>query len=102
CGLQFALPRARAFASGIVPSPIETAADIEPPIESFARMPNGGLLLPPDGTTTVNRDLIVALAAKHRLPAVYALRAFVTAGGLMSYGVDFENMHRQAAGARPP
>ena len=61
------------------------------------RAPNGGLLLPPDGTVTSNRDLIIALAAHHRLPAVYPFRFFVAAGGLMSYGTDHIDMYRQAA-----
>jgi putative ABC transport system substrate-binding protein len=81
----------------LVPSLVENAADIEPTIEAFARTPNGGLLLTPDTTTTVHRDLIIALAARYRLPAVYSFRAFVAAGGLMSYGVDFVDMNRQAA-----
>src|SRR5215211_5166488 len=54
-------------------------------------------MLPPDTTTVVHRDLIIALAAKHRLPAVYSLRVFVLAGGLMSYGTDFVDLYRQAA-----
>jgi hypothetical protein len=49
-------------------------AKIEHTIESFAHKPNGGLMLPPDATTSVHRDLIIALAARHHLPAVYALR----------------------------
>jgi putative ABC transport system substrate-binding protein len=60
-------------------------------------MANGGLLLPPDGTGTKNRDLIIALSARHRLPAVYPFRFFVAAGGLMSYGTDHVDMYRQAA-----
>ena len=64
---------------------------------SFARVPDGGLVLPPDSTTIVHRDLIIALAARHRLPAVYAVRFFVAAGGLMSYGTDQVDMFRQAA-----
>ena len=60
-------------------------------------MPNSGLLLPPDTTTVVHRDLIIALAARHRLPSVYAIRLFVAAGGLMSYGIDQLEMFRQAA-----
>ena len=80
-----------------MPSPVETAADIERAIESFARVPNGGLVLPPDTTTIVHRDLIIALAARHRLPAVYPVRFFVAAGGLMSYGTDQVDMFRQAA-----
>jgi putative tryptophan/tyrosine transport system substrate-binding protein len=95
--LRVAQATAPSLAIEIVPSPIETAADIERTIESFARVPNGGLVMPPDGTTMVNRDLIITLAARHRLPAVYALRAFVAAGGLMSYGTDYVDMHRQAA-----
>jgi putative ABC transport system substrate-binding protein len=81
----------------IVSSPVETATDIERAIESIARMPNGGLLLPPDASTTGHRNLIVALAAKHRLPAVYALRVFVAAGGLMYYGTDTVELFRQTA-----
>src|SRR5262249_2571535 len=63
------------------------------------REPNGGLVLPPDGTTSSHRDLIVALAARHRLPAVYSVRSFVEGGGLMSYGADQADMFRQAAGS---
>jgi putative ABC transport system substrate-binding protein len=88
---------ARSLAIALVPNPVENAADIELVIESIARDPNGGLVLPPDSTTNVNRDLIVALAAHHRVPAVYAFRDFVAAGGLMSYGVNFVDQFRQVA-----
>ena len=71
--------------------------NIERAIETFARQPNGSLVLPPDGTTIQNRDLIVGLAARHRLPAVYAFRLFVTAGGLMSYATDLVDQYRRAA-----
>jgi len=81
----------------IVPNPVGTAGDIERAIESLARVPNAGLLLPPDATTTLHRDLIIALAARNRLPAVYPFRAFVAAGGLMSYGTEQVEMFRQAA-----
>jgi putative tryptophan/tyrosine transport system substrate-binding protein len=60
-------------------------------------VPNGGLLLPSDGTTIVYRDLVVALANRNRLPAVYAFRKFVTAGGLMSYSTDLAGQFDQAA-----
>ena len=60
-------------------------------------MPNGGLVLPPDAMTLTHRDLVIALAAQHRLPAVYAFRLFVAAGGLMSYGTDQNEMFRLAA-----
>jgi putative tryptophan/tyrosine transport system substrate-binding protein len=95
--LQAAEPLARSLSVELVPSPIANATDIERAIETFARKPDGGLVLPPDATTSVHRDLIIALAARYRLPAVYALRAFVTAGGLMSYGTDFTNQFREAA-----
>jgi putative tryptophan/tyrosine transport system substrate-binding protein len=81
----------------LVPSRVETAAEIEHAIVAFARVPNGGLLLPPDSTTILNRDLIIALAARHRLPSVYTFRVFVAAGGLMSYGTDQVEIFRQAA-----
>jgi len=88
---------ASSLAIELVPSPVENAADIERVIESFARMPNSGLVLPPDTTTIAHRDLIIALAARHRIPAVYSLRVFVTAGGLISYNTDRAGMYRQAA-----
>ena len=78
-------------------STIENAGDIGRVIESFASLPNGGLVFPPNATTTANRDLIVALAARYRLPAVYAWREFVTAGGLLSYGTNFVELFRQTA-----
>ena len=73
----------------LVPNQVETAAGIERVIEDIASRGNGGLVLPPDSTTILHRDLVIALAAKHRLPAVYAFRVFVLAGGLMAYSVDF-------------
>jgi len=76
---------------------VENATDIERAIESFASAPNGGLVLIPDVAATVHRDLVIALAARHRLPAVYFARYWVAAGGLMSYGNDFVDMFRQAA-----
>ena len=90
-------PVATSLSIELVPSPVENAAEIEHAIKSFASKPNGGLVLPPDATTSVQRDLIIALAARHRLPAVYSLRLFVKAGGLMSYGVDFTDQNREAA-----
>ena len=86
--LRYVQAAAPGLAIELVPSPVASADDIERTVESFAREPNGGLLLPPDQTTISQRDLIVALAARHRLPAVYALRSFVASGGLMYYGVD--------------
>jgi putative ABC transport system substrate-binding protein len=88
---------APSLAIKLVSSPVETAADVERAIESFAGGPDGGLLLPPDSTTILHRDLIIALAARHRLPAVYPFHFFVTGGGLMSYGTDPLEMFRLAA-----
>jgi putative tryptophan/tyrosine transport system substrate-binding protein len=88
---------ARSLAIEIVPSPVENATDIERAFDTLVRQSDGGLVLPPDITTLTHRDLIVALAARHRLPAVYAFRVFVTAGGLMSYGTDQVEMFGQTA-----
>lgn len=88
---------ASSLAMEIVPSRIETAADIEGAIKSFATEPNGGLLIPPDATMFTHRDLIIALAARHRLPAVYPFRFFVVAGGLMAYETPQVELFGQAA-----
>jgi putative ABC transport system substrate-binding protein len=81
-----------------VPIDVETGTDIEREIELFARKPGGGLVLPPDGTTISHSDLVIALANRHRLPAVYPFRFFVAAGGLMSYATDLADQYRLAAG----
>jgi putative tryptophan/tyrosine transport system substrate-binding protein len=95
--LRAAEATAPSFAIELIPSHVENAADIERAIESFARVPNGGLVLPPDSTTNVHRDLVIALAARYRLPAIYTARLFVAAGGLMSYGTDQVEMFGQTA-----
>src|SRR5262245_21739853 len=95
--LSTAEPLSQSLGIELVPTLVENTSEIERAIELFARVPNGGLLLPPDITATTHRDLIIALAARHYLPAVYSIRVFVTSGGLMSYGVDFANEWRQAA-----
>jgi putative ABC transport system substrate-binding protein len=82
----------------VVPGRVETAAEIERAIESVSRAPGGGLAVPPDQTMIRNRDLIIELTARHRLPAVYAERVYATAGGLMSYSIaDHVEPFRQAA-----
>jgi putative ABC transport system substrate-binding protein len=96
--LKAAEALAPSLALNIVPVRVgNMPIDIERAIETFARQTNGGLVLPPDGTTIQNRDLIIGLAARHRLPAVYAFRFFVTAGGLMSYATDLVDQYRRAA-----
>ena len=66
-------------------------------IEAFARQTNGGLMILPDISTTNYRDLIIELAARHRLPAVYPYRYFASSGGLLSYGTDLTDVYRRAA-----
>ena len=95
---RFALAAAPALAIELVPSQISTdIADVERTIKSFATVPKGGLLVVPDATIIAHRDLFIALAARYRLPAVYPWRYFVTAGELMSYGVDNIDMLQKAA-----
>jgi len=77
--------------------PVRNAADVGDAIDAFVREPNGGLLLPTDVTTIVHRDLIIALAARHRLPTIYSFRADVASGGLMCYGPDTTDLFRRAA-----
>jgi putative ABC transport system substrate-binding protein len=74
------------------------ANEIERVITAFATLSNGGLILTAGGPALVNRDLIITLAARHKLPAVYFDRAFVTTGGLLSYGPDRIDLYRRAAG----
>ena len=76
---------------------VRDAAEIERAIDQFALEPSGGLIVLPSGATIVHRDLIIALAARYRLPAAYQYRQFVTGGGLMSYGNDLADQYRQAA-----
>jgi putative ABC transport system substrate-binding protein len=74
------------------------ASEIERVVTAFAQSPNGGLIVTPGGPAFLNRDLIITLAARHKLPAIYFDRAFVAAGGLLSYGPDRIDLYRRAAG----
>ena len=81
-----------------IPSRIENdAADIERAIAALASMPNNAMVVLPDSTTSVNKDIIIALAARNHLPAVYTFKYFVHAGGLMSYRIVAAAHYRQAA-----
>jgi putative ABC transport system substrate-binding protein len=82
----------------VIPVNLRNAAEIERSVESLARSPNGGLIPVSSAAAVRHRDLIIALAARHKLPAVYWERFFVTAGGLVSYGPDLVDQFRQAAG----
>ena len=79
------------------PVNMRDAGEIERAVTAFARSPNGGLIVTGSGLALVHRDLIITLAARYKLPAVYFERYFVAAGGLMSYGPDFLDQYRQAA-----
>src|SRR5581483_1564176 len=80
-----------------IPLNLRDADQIARSVEAFARTPNGALIPAPSAAAVVHRDLIVALAARHKLPAAYWERFFVPAGGLLSYGPDYLDQFRQAA-----
>jgi putative tryptophan/tyrosine transport system substrate-binding protein len=97
---QFAVMQSVGPSLGIEVSPISVrdAVEIERAVTAFAHSSNGGMIVPGGGLALRHRELIIALAARHRLPAVYFLRLFVKAGGLISYGADSLDPHRRAAG----
>ena len=76
---------------------VRDAREIERAVATFARLANGGLVVTASPLTVIHRELIVALADRYKLPAVYWDRTFVSNGGLISYGADLINQHRQAA-----
>jgi len=96
---QFGAIRASATTLGIDISPINVrdAAEIERGISAFARSANGGLIVTPSASEREHRDLIIALAARYKLPAVYGLRYNTASGGLISYGPDLDDQFRRAA-----
>jgi len=97
---QFAAIQAMAPSSfGVELSPIDVrdGGEIERDVATFARESNGGLIVTGSSSAAVHRELIVMLAARHRLPAVYPFRYFVTSGGLISYGPDPIDEFRRAA-----
>jgi ABC-type uncharacterized transport system substrate-binding protein len=88
---------AQSFGVSLTATDVQDPAEIERAIEAFAREPNGGLIVLPGPITNNHRELIIALAARHRLPAAYPFRYFVKEGGLVSYGADPFDQSRQAA-----
>jgi len=82
----------------VIPINVHDAREIERAVAGFARSSNGGLILTASALAVVHRDLVIRLAAQHKLPAVYHRRLFVTSGGLISYGPDLIDQYRQAAG----
>jgi putative ABC transport system substrate-binding protein len=87
---------AASFRLRLIPTPVRGAAEIEAAVAALGRESGGGLLCLPDSFLNVHRDLIVRLAARDTLPAVYAFRFFAADGGLMSYGVDVAELYRRA------
>ena len=96
---QWAIIQAVAQPMGVELRPIDlsNANEIERAISEFAKAPNVGLIVAVSAASLVHRQLIIALAAQHRLPTVYAYRIFVTSGGLMTYGANIETLYRRAA-----
>jgi putative ABC transport system substrate-binding protein len=97
---QFGAVQIVAPSLGVDLSPVDVrdAGEIERAVTAFARSPNGGLILTASALAVTHREIIVALAARHKLPAVYSDRLHVTAGGLISYGPDRVDQFRLAAG----
>jgi putative ABC transport system substrate-binding protein len=82
----------------LTPIDLQDVSAIEPAVEAFAHSPNGGLIVVVSAAALRHRELILRLAEQHRLPGVYAYRAFVTSGGLLTYSPDISSMYRRAAG----
>jgi putative ABC transport system substrate-binding protein len=97
---QFAVIQSVAPSLGVDVRPVNLrdAAEIERAVTAFARSASGGLIVTGSALSTVHRDLIIALAARYKLPAVYPASYYVTGGGLMSYGPNFIDQYRRAAG----
>jgi putative ABC transport system substrate-binding protein len=97
---QFAIIQSVAPSVGLELSPVNVrdATDIERDIAAFARLGNGGAIVTASSLAASHRDLIVALAARHKLPAVYSGRLIAAGGGLISYGANFTDQFRRAAG----
>ncbi len=82
----------------VTPVNMRDAGEIESSLAAFARAPSGGLIVTATAASNIYRDLIITLAARQKLPAVYYERSFVAGGGLISYGPDFVDQYRRAAG----
>ena len=97
---QFAVIQSVAPSLGVELRPINVrdAREIEQAVAAFARSANGGLVVTANPQATDHRDLIITLAARHKLPAIYSDRYFVAAGGLISYGPNFDDEGKRAAG----
>jgi len=92
--IQAAAPAVRVE---VTPVNVRNADEIERGVAAFARSPDGGLIVPGSALVVVHRELIITLAARHKLPAIYPIRPFAIEGGLISYGADAIDPHRRAA-----
>jgi putative ABC transport system substrate-binding protein len=88
---------APSFRVELTPINLRDKPEIERAIAAFGRSSNGGIIVTPSGSALRQRDLIVALAERHKLPAVYFERSYIGVGGLVSYGADFVDLYRKAA-----
>ena len=99
--LQFYMPSIKATASSVAvevsDAPVHAKEEIEGVIAALARIPGGGLIVMPDAFTNTNTELIVALAARYRVPAIFNQPSHAGLGGLIAYGTEFEELFRQAA-----
>jgi putative ABC transport system substrate-binding protein len=97
---QFGVVQAVApsFRVEVTPVSNRDAGQIERALDAFARSANGGLMVTASTMPNIHRELIVALSARHKLPAIYFERSFFETGGLISYGPDFVDQYRQGAG----
>ena len=95
--LALLVAAAPTFAVEVVAAPVHASAEIEAAVTEWGRASDYGLIVPSDPLTNSFRKSIIELAARHRLPAIYALRAAAPDGGLMSYGVDIPELFRRAA-----
>jgi ABC-type uncharacterized transport system substrate-binding protein len=95
--LPFIQAAASSFAVELSVAPVHAKDEIEGVIAAQARVPGGGLLVAPASLSTINRDLIIALAARYKVPAIYTNSFFAKSGGLISYGTDYAEQFRQVA-----
>jgi putative tryptophan/tyrosine transport system substrate-binding protein len=95
--LQTITASAPSFGVEVVPAGVSNAAEVEHAIEEFARGPNGGLIVFPSPIASIHSNLIIGLAARHRVPAVYPFRFYASDGGLVSFGIDSADLFRRAA-----
>jgi ABC-type uncharacterized transport system substrate-binding protein len=96
---QFAAIQTMASSLGVEPRPIDVrdGGEIERAIATFARTPNGAMIVTGSASAVVHREQIVRLAGRYKLPAIYFQRRYVSSGGLMCYGPDIADQYRQAA-----